>query len=74
MTELSSRWRPWRSYATQYLWTALACGGVGLFVAGALTAKLTSQTWWWAGIRQLVLGGLAAGATYGIGHLIGVSV
>ena len=23
LTELSSRWRPWRSYATQYLWTAL---------------------------------------------------
>jgi VIT1/CCC1 family predicted Fe2+/Mn2+ transporter len=61
-------------FGMQHLWTALACGGVGLFVAGALTAKLTSQTWWWAGIRQLVLGGLAAGATYGIGHLIGVSV
>jgi AraC family transcriptional regulator of adaptative response / DNA-3-methyladenine glycosylase II len=23
LTEHSSRWRPWRSYATQYLWTAL---------------------------------------------------
>ena len=23
LTELSARWRPWRSYATQYLWTAL---------------------------------------------------
>lgn len=23
LTEYSSRWRPWRSYATQYLWTAL---------------------------------------------------
>ncbi|CAJ1499036.1 DNA-3-methyladenine glycosylase 2 family protein [[Mycobacterium] burgundiense] len=23
LSEISSRWRPWRSYATQYLWTAL---------------------------------------------------
>jgi AraC family transcriptional regulator of adaptative response / DNA-3-methyladenine glycosylase II len=23
LTDLSARWRPWRSYATQYLWTAL---------------------------------------------------
>lgn len=23
LTECSMRWRPWRSYATQYLWTAL---------------------------------------------------
>ena len=23
LTERSSRWRPWRSYATQHLWTAL---------------------------------------------------
>jgi AraC family transcriptional regulator, regulatory protein of adaptative response / DNA-3-methyladenine glycosylase II len=23
LTEYSTRWRPWRSYATQYLWTAL---------------------------------------------------
>jgi AraC family transcriptional regulator of adaptative response / DNA-3-methyladenine glycosylase II len=23
LTEHSSRWRPWRAYATQHLWTAL---------------------------------------------------
>ena len=23
LAEVSTRWRPWRSYATQYLWTAL---------------------------------------------------
>ena len=23
LTDISARWRPWRSYATQYLWTAL---------------------------------------------------
>jgi VIT1/CCC1 family predicted Fe2+/Mn2+ transporter len=55
------------------LWFSLVFGGVGLFVAGALTARFTSQRWWRSGVRQLLLGALAAAATYGIGHLIGVS-
>jgi VIT1/CCC1 family predicted Fe2+/Mn2+ transporter len=61
-------------FGLDQLWPALVVGGAGLFVAGAVTARLTNQRWWWAGLRQLVLGGLAAGATYGIGRLIGVSV
>jgi VIT1/CCC1 family predicted Fe2+/Mn2+ transporter len=56
------------------LWVALAVGGVGLFVAGALVGRFTAQPWWRGGLRQLVLGGLAAAATYGIGTLIGVGV
>jgi vacuolar iron transporter family protein len=56
------------------LWPSLICGGVGLFVAGALTARFTSQRWWYSGGRQLLMGAAAAGATYGIGHLIGVGV
>jgi VIT1/CCC1 family predicted Fe2+/Mn2+ transporter len=55
------------------LWIALGAGGVGLFVAGALTARFTSRSWVRSGFRQLVLGALAAAATYGVGHLIGVS-
>ncbi len=55
------------------LWIALLLGGIGLFVAGALTARFTSQRWWYSGGRQLLMGGFAAAATYGIGHLIGVS-
>jgi VIT1/CCC1 family predicted Fe2+/Mn2+ transporter len=56
------------------LWLALTVGGVGLFVAGALVGRFTAQPWWRGGLRQLVLGGLAAAATYGIGTLIGVGV
>ncbi|MEV6851110.1 VIT1/CCC1 transporter family protein [Actinoplanes sp. NPDC051411] len=56
------------------LWLALAIGGVGLFVAGALVGRFTDRPWWRGGLRQLVLGGLAAVATYGIGALIGVGV
>jgi VIT1/CCC1 family predicted Fe2+/Mn2+ transporter len=54
------------------LWLALAVGGLGLFVAGALVARFTRRTWWTSGIRQLLLGAAAAGATYLIGAIIGV--
>jgi vacuolar iron transporter family protein len=53
------------------LWLALAAGGLGLFVAGALTARFTNRGWWRSGLRQLVLGTAAAGVTYVIGRLVG---
>jgi vacuolar iron transporter family protein len=56
------------------LWLALAAGGVGLFTAGALTARFTNRRWWSSGLRQLVLGGAAAGVTFLIGKLVGTSV
>ena len=54
------------------LWLALLCGGVGLVVAGALSARFTPRRWWSAGLRQLLFGAVAAGATYLIGAAIGV--
>ncbi|MCW3813456.1 VIT1/CCC1 transporter family protein [Micromonospora sp. DR5-3] len=51
---------------------ALAVGGLGLFVAGAVVARFTRRPWWSSGLRQLLLGALAAGATYLVGALIGV--
>ncbi|MFE9653600.1 VIT1/CCC1 transporter family protein [Micromonospora sp. NPDC006431] len=54
------------------LWLALGVGGVGLFVAGAIVARFTHRPWWSSGLRQLLLGALAAGATYLVGALIGV--
>ncbi|WFE34293.1 VIT1/CCC1 transporter family protein [Micromonospora sp. WMMD975] len=54
------------------LWLALGVGGVGLFVAGAVVARFTYRSWLTSGLRQLLLGALAAGATYLIGALIGV--
>ncbi|WP_018800758.1 VIT1/CCC1 transporter family protein [Salinispora arenicola] len=53
------------------LWLALGTGGLGLFLAGAIVARFTSRRWWSSGLRQLLLGGLAAVATYAIGALIG---
>jgi VIT1/CCC1 family predicted Fe2+/Mn2+ transporter len=54
------------------LWLALLCGGVGLVAAGALSARFTPRPWWSAGLRQLLFGAVAAGATYLIGAAIGV--
>ena len=56
------------------LWAALVAGGVGLVLAGALSSRFTPRPWWYSGLRQLVFGAAAAGITYAIGALIGVSV
>ncbi len=55
------------------LWLALGIGGLGLFVAGALTSRFTGKSWSLSGLRQLALGAAAAAATYLIGSLIGVN-
>jgi VIT1/CCC1 family predicted Fe2+/Mn2+ transporter len=60
-------------FGSDSLWLALAVGGVGLFVAGALTARFTARLWLIGGLRQLALGGIAAAATYVVGALIGVA-
>jgi vacuolar iron transporter family protein len=52
----------------------LVCGAVGLVIAGALAAHFTKQPLWWSGLRQLLFGAIAVGATYLVGHLIGVAV
>jgi vacuolar iron transporter family protein len=54
------------------LWIALGVGGAGLFVAGAVVARFTGRSRWVSGLRQLLLGALAAAATYAVGTLIGV--
>jgi VIT1/CCC1 family predicted Fe2+/Mn2+ transporter len=56
------------------LWPALLCGGAGLLVAGALSARFTPRPWWYAGLRQLLFGAAAAGITYAVGTVIGVAV
>lgn len=56
------------------LWPGLVCGGVGLLVAGGLAARFTRKPLWLASLRQLLFGGIAIGATYLVGTLIGVAV
>lgn len=52
---------------------SLLVGAVGLFVVGAVTSRFTGKPWWFAGGRQLLFGAIAAGATFVVGSLIGVS-
>lgn len=46
----------------------------GLFVCGAVVARVTARSWWFSGARQLGLGAAAAAVTYGLGALFGVAV
>jgi VIT1/CCC1 family predicted Fe2+/Mn2+ transporter len=60
-------------FGVRSLLVALAVGAVGLFAAGAVVGKFTTRAWWFNGLRQLAFGAIAAGATYLVGSLIGVS-
>lgn len=53
------------------VWAAVAVGGIGLFVAGVLSARFTARPWWSGGLRQMTMGLLAAGLTYLVGSWIG---
>jgi VIT1/CCC1 family predicted Fe2+/Mn2+ transporter len=52
----------------------LACGGVGLLVAGGVAAGFTRKPVWLGSLRQLAFGAIAIGATYVVGLLIGSTV
>jgi VIT1/CCC1 family predicted Fe2+/Mn2+ transporter len=55
------------------IWSMVA-GGAALFLIGAAISVFTGRGFLRSGVRQLLLGYAAAGATFGIGHLIGVAV
>ncbi|MCX4727190.1 VIT1/CCC1 transporter family protein [Streptomyces sp. NBC_01306] len=56
------------------LWLALLLALIGLFGCGAVVARVTARSWWYSGLRQLALGGAAAGITYALGALFGTAV
>lgn len=56
------------------VWPIVVLSLIGLFACGALVTNITSRSWWYGGVRQLVLGGVAAGVTYVIGDLVGASL
>lgn len=56
------------------LWPAVLLALVGLFACGAVVARVTARSWWYSGLRQLALGGAAAGVTYVLGSLFGTAV
>ncbi|WP_309093991.1 VIT1/CCC1 transporter family protein [Streptomyces sp.] len=56
------------------MWPVVLLALLGLFLCGAVVAKVTARTWWYSGLRQLLLGGAAAGVTYALGTLFGTAV
>lgn len=44
---------------------------LALFGAGALVSRVTARSWWYSGLRQLVVGAVAAALTFGLGSLLG---
>jgi VIT1/CCC1 family predicted Fe2+/Mn2+ transporter len=53
------------------LWVALGLSAVAAIVGGGVVALLTNRPFWRGAVRQLVLGAVAAGATYLIGLAVG---
>ncbi|MCT9930589.1 VIT1/CCC1 transporter family protein [Planotetraspora sp. A-T 1434] len=53
------------------LWLSAIVSMVALFAAGVLVSRVTARSWWFSGVRQLVVGAVAAALTWGLGTLIG---
>jgi VIT1/CCC1 family predicted Fe2+/Mn2+ transporter len=56
------------------LWPAALLALAGLFLCGALVARVTARPWWFSGLRQLALGAAAATLTYGLGSLLDTAI
>lgn len=55
-------------------WAIVGLSFVGLFACGAVVTHITARSWWFGGLRQLLLGGAAAGLTYLVGGAVGASL
>jgi VIT1/CCC1 family predicted Fe2+/Mn2+ transporter len=65
---------PWLvSSGTRATVWSVILGAVGALVVGAGLAHFTGRSWVWSAARQLLISAVAAGVTYLIGHLIGVT-
>lgn len=55
------------------LWIPAVISMAALFGAGALVSLVTARSWWSSGLRQLVVGAVAATLTWGLGTLVGAA-
>jgi vacuolar iron transporter family protein len=53
---------------------ALTVSLLALFVCGAIVSRVTTRTWWFSGLRQLLMGAAAAGVTYLLGRVVGAGL
>ncbi len=56
--------------ATHALSAAMALTAIALFTVGSLRSAVVHVRWWRAGLEMLIVGGIAAGAAYGVGWLL----
>jgi vacuolar iron transporter family protein len=54
-------------------WASVMLSTLALFGVGMLLTNFTGRNWLYSGIRMVVIGALAAGVTYVVGRVIGVS-
>ncbi len=59
---------------TTAIYISLAVSAVGLFIIGAAITLMTGRGVLFSGLRQVVVGIIAAALTFGVGRLIGVSI
>jgi VIT1/CCC1 family predicted Fe2+/Mn2+ transporter len=62
----------WEGYPAIIISASLSA--LGLFMIGAFITMFTGKSIWFSGGRQMLFGLIAAGITFGIGKLIGVSL
>ena len=53
---------------------ALVISVIALLVTGGVIARLTGRSVWYGGGRQLLLGGVSAAVTFGVGLLVGSAI
>lgn len=61
-------------FGAKSIWISAVLALVALFTTGVAASRFTSRSWLYAGLRQLVLGTVAAAVTYGVGALFGAAV
>jgi VIT1/CCC1 family predicted Fe2+/Mn2+ transporter len=59
---------------TPAILASLLLSGIALFLIGAGTSLFTGRSLAFSGLRQLIVGYVAAGVTFGVGHLVGISI
>jgi VIT1/CCC1 family predicted Fe2+/Mn2+ transporter len=56
------------------VWPAVLVTMLALFGCGAVVTRVTVRPWWYGGLRQMLLGGVAAAITYFVGSAVGAGL
>ena len=65
---------PFLWHVSHSLAVTAAVTAASLFITGVTVSLFTGRALWWSGLRMVLVGGAAAGVTYLVGHLFGVTL